>query len=122
TLAVGALTLLTSTAGGVAGAAISTVAGPPDQTSAWALGAPEIAGVHTVARLLWPPALAVIGFVPVVVATRLHEHGSPSVAATTALTAGLVLLFELGMFAWVYAREPVLENIRASFDSLGKAP
>jgi hypothetical protein len=121
TLAVGGLTVATATIGGVAGAAISTVAGPPDQVSSWAMGAPEIAGMHTIARLLWPPALATIGFVPVVVATRLATDHRPTVRSTTAMSAGLVFLFEVGMLAWVYAREPVLANIRASFDSFGKA-
>jgi hypothetical protein len=121
TLGVGGLTVATAAIGSVAGAAISTIAGPPDQVSAWAIGAPEIAGMHTIARLLWPPALATIGFVPVIVATRLSARHSPTVASTTAVSAGLVFMFEVGMVAWVYAREPVLANIRASFDSMGKA-
>ncbi len=121
TLGVGGLTVVTATVGSVAGAAISTIAGPPDQLSSWALGAPEIAGMHTVIRLLWPPALATVGFVPVIVATRLASDHRTTVASTTATSAGLVLMLGVGMIAWVYAREPVLANIRASFDSFGKA-
>ena len=123
TLEVGLATVLTATGGAVAGAAIGTIAGPPDQLSSWALGAPEIAGVHNVVRLLWPPGLAVLGFVPVVVATRLSAtRPDGSVAGTTATTASLILLFELGVVAWVHARDDVLANIRKSFDSFGKAP
>ena len=121
TLGVGAITVVTATIGSVAGAAISTIAGPPDQISSWAIGAPEIAGMHTIVRLLWPPALCTIGFVPVIVATRLAADHRPTVNSTTATSALLVLMLEVGMIAWVYAREPVLANIRASFDSFGKA-
>ena len=120
TLGVGGLTLATVTLGSVAGAAVGTIAGPPDQVSSWAIGAPEIAGMHTIMRLLWPPALATIGFVPVIVATRLADDHRPTVNSTTAMSAGLVFMLEVGMIAWVYARDPVLANIRASFDSFGK--
>lgn len=117
TLEVGALVLVTGAVGAVAGAAIGTISGPPDPLSAWALGAPEIAGLHTVLRLLWPPALAVLGCAPVIAATK----ATTNVAGTTALTAALVLLLELGVVAWVHARDDVLANIRATFDSFGKA-
>ena len=120
TLAVGGLTMVTATIGSIAGAAIGTISGPPDPLSSWALGAPEIAGLHTIVRLLWPPALALAGFVPVIVATRLAEQHRDSVLATTAVSSALVLGLELGMVAWVYARDSVLANIKASFDSLGK--
>ena len=120
TLAVGGLTMVTATIGSIAGAAIGTISGPPDPLSSWALGAPEIAGLHTIVRLLWPPALALAGFVPVIVATRLADQHRDSVLATTAVSSALVLGLELGMVAWVYARDSVLANIKASFDSLGK--
>lgn len=116
TLEVGVAVLVTATVGAVAGAAIGTISGPPDPLSAWALGAPEIAGVHTVLRLLWPPALAVIGCVPVVVAVR----ATTNVAGTTATASVLILVLELGVVAWVHARDDVLANIRATFDSMGK--
>jgi hypothetical protein len=65
----------------------------------------------------------VLGFVPVVVATRLSAtRPDGSVAGTTATTASLILVFELGVVAWVHARDDVLASIRKSFDSFGKAP
>ncbi len=122
TLVIGGLTVLTAGVGSVAGAAISTVAGPPDQLSSWAIGAPEIAGLHTIARLLWPPALAIAGFIPVVTAVHLTNAHRSSVLETTITTTALVLLGELGVIAWIHARDSVLANIRTSFDVLGKAP
>ena len=122
TLVVGALSVVTVSVGSIAGAAIGTISGPPDPLSSWALGAPEIAGMHTIIRLLWPPALATVGFIPVIVATRLAERGSDSVLSTTAMSSALVLGLELGVVAWVHSRDSVLANIKASFDVFGKAP
>jgi hypothetical protein len=110
TLEIGAITVVTAALGSVAGAAISTVAGPPDPLSGWAIGAPEIAGVHNVVRLLWPPGLAMIGCVPPLVASRVAAHGA-SVPTGLAIATAIVLVIEIGVFAWVHARDSVLAKM-----------
>jgi hypothetical protein len=110
TLAIGGITVVTAALGSVAGAAISTVAGPPDPLSGWAVGAPEIAGVHNVVRLLWPPGLAMIGCVPALVASRVAAHGG-SVPLGLAIATAAVLVVEAGVFAWVHARDNVLAQL-----------
>ncbi len=119
TLAVGALTILTTALGSVAGAAISTVAGPPDPFSSWALGAPEIAGVHNVIRLVWPPALAAIGCTPALVAARAASRHSGSVPVATAISVAVALVAAAGVLGWVHARDSVLAQLR-SIDLFGK--
>jgi hypothetical protein len=121
TLLVGAVTVVSTTFGAVAGAAISTVAGPPDGVSSWAIAAPEAAGVQLVVRLLWPPFLAVLGVLPVLVAERVPAAGATAVQrlSVAAPVGAASLAVSIGVIAWVHAREPVLERIRASFSSLG---
>ncbi len=114
TLAIGGITVVTAALGSVAGAAISTVSGPPDPLSGWSLGAPEIAGVHNVVRLLWPPGLAVVGCVPALVASRVAAHGG-SVPVALAIATGIVLVVQTGVFAWVHARD----NVLAQLEDLG---
>jgi hypothetical protein len=124
TLLVGAVTVVTTTFGSVAGAAISTVAGPPDGVSSWAIAAPEAAGVQLVVRLLWPPFLAVLGVLPVLVAERVPAAGATAVErlSVAAPVGAASLAVSIAVIAWVHAREPVLERIKASFSSLGPKP
>jgi hypothetical protein len=123
TLLVGAVTGVTATLASVAGAAVGTVAGPPDPVSNWALGAPEVAGVQMVLRLIWPPALAVLGVTPVLAGARIPDAGASAVERfqpAAAVGGGMLVLSAL-VIAWVYAREPVLERIAASFQSSGSS-
>ena len=83
--------------------------------SSWALGAPEIAGVHNLLRLVWPPALATIGCVPVVLAARAGNAALPR----TSIAVAVALLLDAAIAAWIHARDDVLVRMR-SLDLLGK--
>ena len=66
--------------------------------------------MHNVVRLLWPPGLAMIGCVPALVASRVAAHGA-SVPLGLAIATAIVLVIEIGVFAWVHARDSVLAQL-----------
>ena len=65
----------------VGGAAISVLMGAPGPVDQVSMVIPEFAGMRTVLRTVWPPALAVLGALPVVAAERgghpSREHRQP---------------------------------------------
>jgi hypothetical protein len=76
-----------------------------------------------VLRLIWPPALAVLGVTPVLAGARIPDAGASAVERfqpAAAVGGGMLVLSAL-VIAWVYAREPVLERIAASFQSSGSS-
>lgn len=103
-LALGAITLVSGSFAAVAGAAISVVGEISVQGSDSVMFSPEVAGPTVVLRTLWPPAVAVLGLVPVLVAQRAVRDGGDLVppAATAAL---LSLALTALVFTWVRRRE-----------------
>ncbi|MEZ5269378.1 MAG: hypothetical protein R2789_12750 [Microthrixaceae bacterium] len=68
---------------------------------------PEVAGPRLVIRTVWPPLVAVAGFLPVLVAANVGR-GDP--APAVAVTALPVLMLVAAVFGWVRFRD----NIHAS--------
>ena len=95
--------------GAVAGATVSVVAGPASASSGgdtWSLMPPEVAGMRLVYRNAWPPAMAIIGIVPILAARTAARHGAS--APLTALAAGgAVLLLFVIVCGWVRQREQI---------------
>ena len=91
--------------GAVAGAIVSVVAGAPNAGGgdAWSLLPPEVAGMRLAFRTGWPPALAVIGTLPVLAARTAARNATP--AASAALAAG----------AW--RTDPVRARVRLAADA-----
>jgi hypothetical protein len=101
---VGLVLLATAPAAAVAGAAVSIVSsiggGAADQ-----LMTPEVAGPRLVFRTVWPPLVAMIGFLPAFVASRATGPGDPrDVAAGVAVP---VLVLVVAVFGWVRLRESI---------------
>jgi hypothetical protein len=101
---IGAACVLPAALGAVAGATVSVVGGAPSQGDTWSLMPPEVAGMRLVYRTAWPPAMAIIGIVPVLAARTAARNGVP--AAPVALAAGtaVLILFVL-VCGWVRLRD-----------------
>jgi len=114
---VGALTVVSVALAATAGGAIGTVGGAVEQSGAWSLVPPEVSGMRNAVRLVWPPALAVIGVLPVLAATRPPEGTTPTLAAAS--VAALVALLAAGVFAWIRVRDAVRASIARAMETAG---
>lgn len=91
---------------GIAGATINAMAGAPDPVSSANQGLylpPEVSGMGTVIRNAWPPAIAVLGCLPVVAV----REGAPDpwIDALRAVLAVAILLVLVG--GWVRQRDAI---------------
>lgn len=103
-LRVGPVVVVTAALAAVAGATISVVSGS-DPGGADALMTPEVAGPRLVFRTVWPPLVAVLGFLPALLAARAPEGTDPVGVATT---LGIVVLVLVSMvFGWVRFRSDI---------------
>jgi hypothetical protein len=95
---------------GVAGASINAVKGAPDPVGGANQGLalpPEMSGMGTVLRAAFPPAISIIGCLPVIALQRSVENDSLIFANT--LRASLGVLLVLGLVAgWVRQRDAIL--------------
>jgi len=107
TLAVAGAAVVPMALAAAAGAVTSVLLGAPKPFDDLTVASPEIAGMRTVVRTVWPPLLAVVGVVPVVVARAAEEGGRPVLAA--AVISGAVVLGVAGLVgAWVRFRADIL--------------
>lgn len=94
---------------GVAGAVVNAVKGAPDpvgeSTEALMLP-PEMSGMGSLIRAIWPPAIAVFGSLPIVFIRESVQTGSVVLgdALRTALAVGIVLFLTVG---WVRQRDNI---------------
>lgn len=94
---------------GIAGAVINAVKGAPDpvgeSTEALMLP-PEMSGMGSLIRAVWPPAIAVVGSLPIVLIRESVETNSVVLgdALRTALAVGIVLFLTVG---WVRQRDNI---------------
>jgi hypothetical protein len=108
-LGVGAAVVLPAAAAAVAGAAGSAITSDPASRGEYAaLLPPEAVGSVAAIRLVWPPALAVAGVLPVLAARAAHTSSDAAAPApgAAAVSAGmLVLLAAAFVIAWVRFRD-----------------
>jgi hypothetical protein len=102
---VAAVTLVPQALGAVAGAIVSVLSGPMGSSEAWAIAPPEAQGMRVVFRSAWPPALAVLGTVPVLAARAAIDTGDPTAVAIRAATA-VAVVFAL-VCGWVRLRDDI---------------
>jgi hypothetical protein len=112
---VAAVLVLPLALGGVGGALVSTLSGPPTVSDAWALAPPEAQGMRLVVRTTWPPVIAVVGSLPVLAARAAVRDGNPGPAAAASATIGVALLFLL-VCGWVRMRDRIAEWWRGQMD------
>lgn len=100
------------------GATVSVVQGAPDPVDTLGMATPEIAGVRTVFRTAFPPALAVLGTLPLL-AARAAERGvsePPPLEAAIAVLIPLVALTGL-VGGWVRFRDDIRASMAAAMES-----
>jgi hypothetical protein len=102
-----------------AGAVVSVVQGAPDPTDTLAMVTPEIAGTRTVFRTAFPPALAVLGTVPLL-AARAAERGisePPPTQAALNVTVALTIVVVL-VGGWTRFRDDIRKAMAEAADSM----
>ena len=100
----------------VAGALVSVLSGPASTTGSWAFAPPEAQGMRVVMRTAWPPALAVAGTLPLLMARWAVEDGRPGPEAAATVAAAIVALF-LVVGGWVRLRADIDMWIRGSMEA-----
>jgi hypothetical protein len=103
---VAAIVVVPLALGAVAGGIVSVLSGPASTSGSWSLAPPEAQGMRLAFRTAWPPALAVIGTLPVLAARAAEEAGEPPTQATATAALGVAALFVL-VCGWVRLRDEI---------------
>lgn len=94
---------------GMAGAVINAVKGAPDPLGDNAKNLfmpPEVAGMTTMTRAVWPVVVATLGSLPVIAVREAVEVGDHPVAAAVRMCVGVALLLFL-VAGWVRQRDAI---------------
>ena len=116
---IAAACVLPAALGAVAGAVVSVVGGPPSVGGGgdtWSLMPPEVAGMRLLYRNAWPPALAILGIVPVLAARTAARHGASAPLVALAAGGGVLVLFVL-VCGWVRERDQIHAWWRRQMDA-----
>ena len=107
---------------GCGGAVISTIKGTPDPipTNASVFVPPEAMGMRMAYQAVWPPLVATIGLVPVVIASNGVEEGLDPVG-TAAAAIALPLLVAVLVTGWVRVREDLRAWFKRTMDEAEQA-
>jgi hypothetical protein len=110
TIAYGFLVGIPAVLAGVAGASINAVKGAPDPVGGANEGLalpPEMSGMGNVIRSTFPPAISIIGCLPII--ALQHSVENDSLVFVNTLRASLGVLLVLGLVAgWVRQRDAIL--------------
>jgi hypothetical protein len=119
-LATAAVLALPALATGTAGAIINAVKGAPDplgDSSKAMFMPPEVAGMTTMTRAVWPVIVAISGSLPVLAVRDAVDHDNHPVAAAVRVSVGVALLLFL-VAGWVRQRDAIRrwwkQNVDAS--------
>jgi hypothetical protein len=110
-----ALLALPLALGGLGGALVSVLGSPVGMSEGWSLAPPEAQGMRLAFRTAWPPGVAVIGAVPVLLARSAVEDGRTALAGAQPMVAAAVLLFGL-ICGWVRVRDDVARWWKAQME------
>ncbi len=105
---VASLLALPLACGGVGGALVSVLGGPPSSSDTWNLVPPEVAGMRLAFRTAWPPAIAILGAVPVLLARTVLNKHQPATSGASVGSMGVLALFVL-VAGWVRVRARIGE-------------
>jgi hypothetical protein len=92
--------------GGLGGALASVLAGPVSMNEGWSLAPPEAQGMRLAFRTAWPPAIAVLGATPVLLARAAVDDGRSAVAGAQPLIVVVAVVFLL-VCGWVRVRDDI---------------
>ena len=98
-----------SLAAGMAGAIINAVKGAPDplgDNSKTLFMPPEVAGMTTMTRAVWPVVVSILGSLPVLAVREAVDNGDHPVAAAFRTVIGVALLLFL-VAGWVRQRDAI---------------
>jgi hypothetical protein len=115
---VAAIVTLPMALGAAAGAIVSVLSGPGSSSGAWTLAPPEAQGMRLAFRTAWPPALAVIGTLPVLAARAAGDAGDPTAPAAATAGLGVVVVFVL-VCGWVRLRDQIGDWYGAQMEHSG---
>ena len=116
-----AICLLPLSLAGAAAAVISVLMGAPSPSDNWQLLPPEVQGMRSGFRAVWPPLVATLGAVPVELARIAQDDGGNPY--DIALASGVVVLVIVGLVAgWVHQREALKAWWRSAQQMQGMAP
>lgn len=105
-------------ASGMAGAVINAVKGAPDplgDNTKNLFMPPEVAGMTTMTRAVWPVVVATLGSLPVIAVRETVENGGHPVAAAVRMCIGVALLLFL-VTGWVRQRDAIRRWWRLSIE------
>jgi hypothetical protein len=109
TIAMSVLVGVPAALGGLGGAAINAVKGAPDPVGESNEGLympPEVSGMTTVIRAVWPVVVSVIGSLPIIGALSATRNGTDPFSATARLSLGVLLALSL-VPMWVRKRDDI---------------
>lgn len=109
-LGVGLPMVLPAALAGVSGAAITVVSEVAVAAGDEAVMPPEVAGPRLLFRTVWPPAVAVIGMLPLLAARVAVEAGKDPAPAVTTWSIPVVVL-ALVVIGWIRFRADIHESI-----------
>lgn len=112
-LQIGLPLLLPAALAGVGGAAVTVVSEATLDTSQEAVMPPEVAGPRMLFRTVWPPAVAVIGMLPILAARAAANAGKEVAPAVTTWSIPVVVLAMI-VFGWVRFRADIHESMAAA--------
>ncbi len=104
--AVAAVGLVPLALGGLAGALVSVLSGPPTMSGSWSLAPPEAQGMRLAFRTAWPPAIAIIGVLPVFFARDAIEQGRTGASGAAPVAVLMAVLFTV-VCGWVRVRDDI---------------
>jgi hypothetical protein len=91
---------------GLGGAVVSTLSDPPSTGGTWSMAPPEAQGMRLAFRTAWPPTIAVLGVLPVLLARDAVEAGDPAAAGAVPAALGVGVLVAL-VIGWVRVRDDI---------------
>lgn len=121
--AVAAVMALPITWAGACGAVVNVVKGAPDQTTEAAEGMfmpPEVSGITTVVRGVWPLVVSVVGVLPILLVREAVDEGEHAIATAARSVIACVLLIAATV-TWVRYRDDVRRWWRATVDEAQQA-
>ncbi|HEV8115355.1 MAG TPA: hypothetical protein VGP53_03885, partial [Acidimicrobiales bacterium] len=98
--------LLPLALGGLGGALVSVLSGPPAGGGGWSLAPPEAQGIRLAFRTAWPPAIAIVGVLPVLFARNAIEQGRPGTEGAAPFVTLTIFVFTL-VCGWVRVRDDI---------------
>ncbi len=92
--------------GGLGGALVSVLSGPPTTSGSWTLAPPEAQGMRIAFRTAWPPGIATLGALPILFARDAVEQGRSGSSGAVPFAVLVAIVFTL-VCGWVRVRDEI---------------